>query len=118
MSVRTRCIHRVLNHKNQLHCDNLPALITNYRTEWWNNGKLHRVGGPAISGWNGYNYEDCYYLRGKAYDKRSYNKIMFIVKRFVNIIKTRYHDKITMEIYNTGICLDVSRFIANYVISV
>lgn len=39
------------NEKNELHREDGPAVIYKYkedRKEWWINGKLHRVGAPAI----------------------------------------------------------------------
>jgi hypothetical protein len=117
MSVRRRAIQRIVNNKNQLHCeDGRPALVTNYRMEWWYEGKLHRIGGPAITGWNGYNYDELFYLHDKSYDKNRYNKILFIIKRFVNIIKNKHRAKLTREIYNLGICKDISKLISEYVI--
>lgn len=117
MSVRRRAIQRIVNNKNQLHCDDgRPALVTHYRMEWWYEGKLHRIGGPAITGWNGYNYDELFYLYDKSYDKNRYNKLLFIMKKFVNILKNKHRDKVSREIYNLGICKDVSLLISKYII--
>lgn len=117
MSVRRRAIQRIVNNKNQLHCeDGRPALVTNYRMEWWHEGKLHRINGPAVTGWNGYNYDELFYLYNKSYEKNKYNKLIIIMTRFINIVKNKYRAKIKRKIYNSGISKDLSQLISEYVI--
>ena len=74
-------IYEWRNEKGEIHRENdLPAFIRYYRNGnskqkiWYQNGKRHRIGGPATIWYNedGSCFIECWYLNGNMYTEEDY----------------------------------------------
>ena len=55
--------------------------------EWYNEGKLHRLGGSVLSN------NESYYIYGKKYDKYSYWRVMSNLKKFIRVLRRRVQQR-------------------------
>jgi len=113
-----------VNHNNRTkmwyrngvyHRENKPAFISPLGELWYYNGKLHRINGPScIHIENGKQY----YIHDKNFTKQKYNKIMFIIKRFILLLKKTIRNKysITLLDINVSTTRDVTDIISSYII--
>jgi len=62
-----------------------PAIIFKNGTsnEWVQNGLLHRLDGPAVN----YPSRTEFWINGKRYEPKNYYRILFIVSKFINLLK-------------------------------
>ena len=113
-----------VNHNNRTkmwylngirHRENQPAFISPLGELWYYNGKLHRINGPACIHKE---IANNYYIYGKIFTKQKYNKIMFIIKRFIIILKKPIRNKysITLLDINVSTTRDVTDIISSYII--
>ena len=98
-----------INHDNSIkmwyingirHRENKPALISPLGELWYYYGNLHRINGPASIHKN---IGNIYYIHGINYTKQKYNKIMFIIKRFIILLKNKYRNKYSIILLNTNL---------------
>ena len=73
------------NNKGQYHrLGGLPACeYVNGNKSYYENGKLHRLNGPAYEGLNGYK---SYYFFGKEYTEKEYYEIINNKEKLQNLI--------------------------------
>ena len=113
-----------VNHNNRTkmwyingirHRENQPAFISSLGELWYYYGKLHRINGPAII-----NIEmgNRYYIHDKIFTKEKYNKIMFIIKRFIILLKKPIRNKYSIKLLdiNVSTTKDVTDIISSYII--
>jgi hypothetical protein len=113
-----------INHNNRTkmwyingirHRENQPAFISSLGELWYYYGKLHRINGPAII-----NIEmgNRYYIHDKIFSKEKYNKIMFIIKRFIILLKKPIRNKYSIKLLdiNVSTTRDVTDIISSYII--
>ena len=113
-----------INHNNRTkmwyingirHRENQPAFISSLGELWYYYGKLHRINGPAII-----NIEmgNRYYIHDKIFSKEKYNKIMFIIKRFIILLKKPIRNKYSIKLLdiNVSTTKDVTDIISSYII--
>jgi hypothetical protein len=113
-----------INHNNRTkmwyingirHRENQPAFISSLGELWYYYGKLHRINGPAII-----NIEmgNRYYIHDKIFSKEKYNKIMFIIKRFIILLKKPIRNKYSIKLLdiNVSTTRDVTDIISSFII--
>jgi len=113
-----------VNHNNRIkmwyrngvyHRENKPAVITTLGELWYYNGKLHRLNGPAIINRE---IDNQYSIHGIKYTKQKYNKIMFVVKRFILFLKKKYRNKYSITLLNINVSgiKDLTDIMSSYII--
>ncbi len=115
-----------INHKNRTkmwyingvyHRENQPALISPLGKLWYYEGRLHRLNGPASVH---IELGNKYYIHDKMFTKEKYNKIMFIIRRFIILLKKKIRNKYSIKLLNTDInastTKDVTDIISSYII--
>jgi hypothetical protein len=59
-----------------------------------------------------------YYINGKYYTEKDYNKILILARKYIYQLKTRLRNKVVSKLYNmklNGLCRDVCNIIGEYV---
>ena len=113
-----------INHNNKTkmwyingirHRENQPAFISPLGELWYYYGKLHRINGPATIH---IEIGNIYYIHGKIFTKQKYNKIMFIIKRFIILLKKPIRNKYSIKLLdiNVSTTRDVTDIISSYII--
>jgi hypothetical protein len=113
-----------INHNNKTkmwyingirHRENQAAFISPLGELWYYYGKLHRINGPATIH---IEIGNIYYIHDKIFTKQKYNKIMFIIKRFIILLKKPIRSKYSIKLLdiNVSTTRDVTDIISSYII--
>jgi len=96
--------HKEWWYKGMLHRDFGPAKICSYnflnyyKEVWYYYGEIHCLRGPAIVSKLCNRVSEYYYIDGKKYMRDKYNKIIKLIRRFVEMInyrrRIRFYNKI------------------------
>jgi len=115
-----------VNHKNRTkmwymngvyHRENQPALTSPLGELWYYEGRLHRLTGAAFIH---IEMGNRYYIHDKMFPKGKYNKIMFMIRTFIILLKKKIRNKYSIKLLNTDINVsttkDVTDIISSYII--
>lgn len=102
-------------HRN----DNNPALIYklisggqlyHYNYEWYQYGLLHSLINHSVDTYDGKQY----YIYGRQFEKKTFQKVLRLVKKFTNKLRERYKQTIQQninKIFYNDLCVSVLNFI-------